>query len=100
MRKLSDQQLQRGGDWFRLTFGQTYLAGTITFHVGPGGGTFFVFPVFVGGDGLTDCDFCPPPSPTLNGAYLIISAVPEPITAGLLALGLGGLAFARRCRNN
>jgi hypothetical protein len=80
-----------------LAVGASYLMGTVTFH-NPGGaaGPFNIVSTLTATDGFTlsggSAD-----SVTLNGATL--TNVPEPGTVSLLALGLGGLAFAARRKN-
>ncbi len=81
-----------------LGIGATYLLGTVTFHKeGPGPfGTFNITSAITATDGLVVASGGTS-VPILNGASL--TNVPEPGTVSLLALGLGGLAFAARRKN-
>ncbi len=80
-----------------LGIGATYLLGTVTFHKEAGSeGTFNITSAITATDGLIAADGSLS-VPVLNGASL--TNVPEPGTVSLLALGLGGLAFAARRKN-
>jgi hypothetical protein len=80
-----------------LGVGATYLLGTVTFHkeAGPTG-TFNITSVLTATDAFIDSAGATSVA-VLNGATL--TNVPEPGTVSLLALGLGGLAFAARRKN-
>jgi len=80
-----------------LGVGASYLLGTVTFHKEAGPvGTFAITSIFTATDGIIDVNGDADTS-TLNAASL--TNVPEPGTVSLLALGLGGLAFAARRKN-
>ena len=82
-----------------LFAGQSFLAGTITFHKAAGVGTFSLTPgilpastddIIGFGGGVISA------TTTFNGAS--ITNIPEPGTVSLLGLGLGALAVAGRRR--
>jgi len=83
-----------------LAAGQSFLAGTLTFHTtNVAAGSFSIFPLILpastddiiafGGSVISG-------TTTFNGATM--SAIPEPGTLALLGLGVGGLALVGRRR--
>jgi len=79
-----------------ITAGQSFLMGTITFHVDSVPlGTIAISSLIVGTDGLSDQDFVDITGlSTYNSAQF--SPVPEPGTLSLLGMGLGGLYVVGR----
>ena len=83
-----------------LASGASYLLGQITFHKGAGAGTFVITSTTTATDDVLSLSGGVITSTTtFNSATLVNAAIPEPGTASLLALGLGGFALVSRRKN-